>query len=102
MSSAKLIKQSVLQTDSAFEYARNGSVEPLLEILKGIIVEDLEDFIDQIHTKTRFTLLSVAAYEGQLDTVILLIDNDCKIDCLNGMKHSALMESCFSGFPGMI
>lgn len=86
--------------DSAHEYAKDGRTAALLELINEH--QDDEKFIDYYHVKSESTMLTISAAEGQIDVVQLLIDNECKIDVVNGKNNTALIEAAIGGYFGIL
>ena len=93
----QVVKISIF--DTCHEYAKAGRSEALQAILAEKLAED-ETFIDHIHPKSQHSMLTIACEEGQIDVVNLLLDNDCKVDLVNGKLNTPLIEASTAGYYG--
>jgi ankyrin repeat protein len=85
--------------DSAHEYAKEGRIDALKELLIKHMEED-DTFIDHFHKKSDSTILTTACGEGQYDVVMMLLELDVKVDIPNGKGNTPLIEAASHGYVG--
>lgn len=83
--------------DSAHEFAKGGRTDALREIIES---KEDETFVNYFHEKSKSTFLTACCAEGFIDTAIMLLDYEPKIDLINGDGNTALMEASKNGYAG--
>lgn len=78
-----------------FDFARAGDVPSLSQYLSAGIPTNLTNHEGN-------TLLMLAAYNGQKETVELLLSKNADINCLNGRGQSPIAGAVFKGYDEIV